>query len=67
MVREKLALGVYRTEEEVLQAALLALDAQEQTLGAIAEGYADFQNGRYRSFDTADAEFRRQHDLPPES
>jgi putative addiction module CopG family antidote len=64
LVQVKVALGFYRTEEEVLQAALQALDAQEQTLAAIAEGYSDFQAGRYRSFDEADAEFRERHKLP---
>jgi putative addiction module CopG family antidote len=64
LVQQKLALGIYRSEEEVLQAALAALDAQEQTLAAIAEGHADFEAGRYRSFDDADAEFRQQHNLP---
>jgi len=67
LVREKLALGAYRTEEEVLQAALQALDAQEQTLAAIAEGYSDFQAGRYRPFQEADAEFRKRHNLPLDS
>jgi putative addiction module CopG family antidote len=65
LVQEKLAVGIYRNEEEVLQAALQALSAQEQTLAAIAEGQADVQAGRYREFDEADAEFRHQHGLPP--
>jgi len=65
MVQEKLALGIYRTEEEVLQAALQALSAQEETLAAIGEGYADLQAGRHRPFDESDAEFRKRHSLPP--
>lgn len=64
LVQEKLATGVYRSEEEVLQAALAALDVQEQTVAAIAEGYADYQVGRIRSFEDADAEFRHRHGLP---
>jgi putative addiction module CopG family antidote len=63
LVQEKLAAGSYGSEEEVLQAALQALDAQEQTLAAIAEGYADFEAGRIRSFEEADAEFRSRHGL----
>ena len=66
LVQDKLALGIYRSEEEVLQAALQALDAQEQTLTAIAEGYTDFQAGRHRPFDVADVEFRKRHNLPLE-
>jgi predicted transcriptional regulator len=64
LVQVKLALGVYRSEEEVLRAALGALDAQEETLAAISAGYADFEAGRYRLLDEADAEFRQQHNLP---
>jgi predicted transcriptional regulator len=67
LIRERLATGVYRNELEVLQAALDALDNQERTLAAIAEGYGDFQAGRFRSFEEADAEFRRQHNLPHET
>jgi putative addiction module CopG family antidote len=66
-IQEKLATGAYRSEEEVLQAALRALDAQEQTLASIAEGYADFEAGRIRSFDEADAEFRNRHGLPADA
>ena len=64
LVQQKLALGLYRSEEEVLRAALTALDAQEDTLAAIAEGYADFKAGRYQDFGEADAEFRARHNLP---
>ena len=64
LVQVKLATGIYRTEEEVLQAAFQALDAQEETLAAIAEGYADFQAGRYRPAGEADAEFRQRHNIP---
>jgi putative addiction module CopG family antidote len=67
MIREKLASGAYGSEVEVLQAAFQALESQEQTLAAIAEGYGDFQAGRYRPIEEADAEFRRQHNLPPET
>jgi putative addiction module CopG family antidote len=58
-VQGKIALGFYRTKEEVLQAAFTALDAQEETLTAIAEGYADFQAGRYCSLEDSDVDFQR--------
>ena len=67
LVQEKLALGTYRSEEEVLQAALEALDAHERSVAAIAEGYADFQAGRFRSADDADVEFRARHNLPQDA
>lgn len=64
LVKQRLASGAYRSEEEVLQAALLALDAEEQSLAAIEEGHADFEAGRYRPFDEADAAFRKQNKIP---
>jgi len=67
LVQEKLATGIYRSQEEVLQAALAALDAQEQTLAAIAEGYADVEAGRIRSLEDADADFRSRHGLPEDA
>jgi putative addiction module CopG family antidote len=63
-VQVRVAQGLYRTEQEVVQAAFQALDAQEQTLVAIAEGYADIQAGRFRSLEEADAEFRQRHNIP---
>lgn len=62
LVQEKLATGVYRSEEEVLQAALAALDVQEQTVAAIGEGYADYQAGRIRSCEEADSSVSRYGD-----
>lgn len=62
-VQDKLALGIYRTKEEVLQAAFHALEVQEETVAAIAEGYADFQAGRYCSLEEADEEFRKRRGL----
>jgi putative addiction module CopG family antidote len=64
LVQQKVAAGTYSSEEEVLQAAMRALDAEEETLKAISEGYSDFQSGRSRSLDEADADFRIRHELP---
>lgn len=63
IVREKLLTGQYKTEEEVLREALKLLDEREATVAAIAEGYEDIQAGRSRSFDEADAEFRKKHGI----
>jgi putative addiction module CopG family antidote len=65
LVQGKIALGTYKTEDEVLRAAFQALEAQEETLAAIAEGYADFQAGRCEDWDVADAEFRKLHNILP--
>jgi putative addiction module CopG family antidote len=63
-VQEKLATGNYESVDHVLSAALRALDHEEQTIAAIAEGYEDIQAGRFESWDAADAEFRKKHGLP---
>ncbi len=56
IVRQKIASGEYVNEEAVLRTAL-------RTIAAIAEGYEDVQAGRHRSFDEADTEFRRRHNI----
>jgi putative addiction module CopG family antidote len=67
LVQERVASGAYASEEEVLRAALAALDAEEQILAAISEGYADFEAGRCRSFSEANSDFRERHGLPRSS
>jgi putative addiction module CopG family antidote len=64
LVQQRIATGAYRSQEEVLQAALLALEAEEQTLAAIMEGHADYEQGRYRPVEEADASFRELNGLP---
>jgi len=66
LLNEKLASGQYGSVEEVLTAAFRALNEEEQTIAAIAEGHEDFLAGRYRSLDEADAEFRQKYGIPKE-
>lgn len=66
LLNEKLASGRYGSVEEVLAAALRALNEEEQTIAAISEGHEDFLAGRYRPLDEADAEFRQKHGIPIE-
>ncbi len=63
-VQEKLATGQYKSADDVLSAALKALDHEEETIAAIAEGYEDIQTGRCESWEKADADFRYKHGLP---
>jgi predicted transcriptional regulator len=63
-VQEKLASGLYESVDHLLSAALRALDEEEQTIAAIAEGYEDFKAGRCQSWEDADLEFRKRHQLP---
>jgi putative addiction module CopG family antidote len=65
-IQEKLATGLYKSVDDVLSAALRALDEEEQTIAAIAEGNADFEAGRYETWEEADAEFRKKHGIPKE-
>ena len=65
LLNERLASGLYGSVEDVLTAALRALSAEEETIAAITEGNEDYLAGRYSSLEESDAEFRRQHNLPP--
>ena len=63
LVQEKLASGKYVSQEDVLRAALQALDEQEEIVAGIQEGYDDLQAGRYKTLEESDAEFRSRHNL----
>jgi Arc/MetJ-type ribon-helix-helix transcriptional regulator len=53
----------YASEEEILRAALLALEEQNADLTAIQSGIDDMANGRYRPFADFDAEFRERNQI----
>jgi Arc/MetJ-type ribon-helix-helix transcriptional regulator len=53
----------YASEEEILRAALLALEEQNADLTAIQCGIDDMENGRYRPFNDFDAEFRKRNQV----
>ena len=63
-VQEKLATGLYESADHVLSAALCALDEEEETIAAIAEGNADFEAGRFEDWEISDAAFREKHGIP---
>jgi putative addiction module CopG family antidote len=63
-VQEKLASGMYQSADEVLSAALRALDEEEETIAAVKEGYEDFKAGRYKPWEESDAEFRGKYNIP---
>lgn len=65
LVHQKLANSQYRSVEDVLRAALRALDEEEATIAAITEGYEDIQAGRVYSLEEANAEFYRKHSITP--
>jgi putative addiction module CopG family antidote len=65
-VHRKLAEGSYESVEEVLIAALRALDEEEATLAAIAEGIDDIEAGRVCTLEEANAKFYRKYGVQPD-
>lgn len=53
----------YASEDEILRAALLALEEQDADRTAIQSGIHDMENGRYRPFADFDAEFRKRNQI----
>jgi predicted transcriptional regulator len=65
LVREELATGVYRSEDEVLVEAMQALRDRDEAIAGIREGLADLDAGRVRSLGDVDAELRTKHAIAP--
>lgn len=55
--------GRYNSEEEILRAAVAALEERNADLSAIQGGINDLENGRYRPFAAFDAEFRARNQI----
>lgn len=55
--------GSFSSSNDVLRAALAALDRQQDDVAAIREGIADLNAGRCLSFEVFDAEMRREYDF----
>lgn len=53
----------YASEDDVLRAALLALEEQNADQTAIQSGIVDMEGGRYRPFADFDAEFRKRNQI----
>lgn len=70
-VQAKVDSGEYASEEDVLFAAFDAFQRSEEQvrreadLASIKRGLADFEAGRFRTAEEADAEFRQRHGLDP--
>ena len=62
-----LGTGRYASEEEILRAAVAALEEQNADLAAIQSGINDMENGRYRPFADFDAEFRERNKIEREA
>ena len=62
-VNALLGTGLYGSEEDILRAAIAALEQQNADLAAIQSGLNDMENGRYRPFADFDAEFRERNQV----
>ncbi len=62
-IHTQLERGCFQTEDDVLRAAITALERENSDLVAIQQGIADIDAGRFRPFTQIDAEFRRTHNL----
>jgi predicted transcriptional regulator len=63
LVRDELATGVYRSEDEVLVEAMQALRDRDQAIAGIREGLADLEAGRVRPLCDVDAQLRTKHGI----
>jgi len=66
-VNALLETGRYASEEEILRAAVAALEEQNADLAAIQSGINDMENGRYRPFADFDAGFRERNQVENEA
>lgn len=65
LVREELATGIYRSEDDVLVEAMQALRDRDEAVAGIREGLSDLDAGRVRSLGDVDAELRTKHGIAP--
>ena len=56
-----MGMGCYSSEEEILCAAITALEEKNADLMAIQSGHSDMESGRLRPFAEFDAEFRERN------
>ncbi len=63
LVREELATGVYRSEDEVLVEAMQALRDRDEAIAGIQEGLSDLEAGRVSPLRDVDAELRARHNI----
>ncbi len=58
-----LGTGRYASEEEILRAAVAALEDQNADFAAIQSGITDWEKGRSRPFAAFDAAFRQRNQI----
>jgi predicted transcriptional regulator len=65
LVREELATGAYRSEDDVLVEAMQALRDRDEAIAGIREGLSDLDAGRVRPLGDVDSELRTKHAIAP--
>ena len=63
LIREELATGAYRSEDDVLVEAMQALRDRDEAIAGIQEGLSDLDAGRVRPLSDVDAEIRAKHGI----
>lgn len=63
-IDSQLAGGQYKTETDVLRAAITALENVQQDFESIHAGVADMEAGRVRPLAEVDAQLRAKYDIP---
>lgn len=64
-IQAQLALGVYRSPDDVLNDALDALERRNSDWEAISRGIDDERAGRMKSLAEVDQDLRKQYGLSP--
>ena len=63
LIREELATGAYRSEDDVLVEAMQAIRDRDEAIAGIQEGLSDLDAGRVRPLSDVDAEIRAKHGI----
>lgn len=66
-VKQYIASGHYRTEEDVLRDALRALAEEQSVRDDIRQGLEELDAGRGRSLEEVDADLRKKHNIPQDA
>jgi putative addiction module CopG family antidote len=61
LIQAQLASGTFRNQDDVLRAALQALERQTADLAAIRAGIDDMEAGRHRPLEEFDREIRAKY------
>ena len=66
-IKERMASGLYSSEDDVLRDALRALRSRDQEVAAIQEGVDDMKAGRVMPLREFDRTFRERNDIPQDA